>query len=431
MPQPNRKLRVPPRRSKEKLEARNQWCAQQTVIGATLFSPGGGDIPIGDSVRRDLLQRLRAGEPIRVEMEAVTYLQGNPDSKAYRPNRNFVRFKPSILAAFARSFAGVPFLRDHGQRKLEDRGGTITASKLETDGETLQIRQRFEIVKPWAVESALDGTLDRFSIGWSRTATVECSICMCDWIDCAHWPGDRLEDGRIVELVFTGAEGVETSGVNVPAVLGTRIEAIQQLTAIDPAELTDILEAENDIDDEVIEMDPKILQALGLPATATVADVEREIQSRNDRLTLETERATTATAQAAQLAREAETRAAAQIAAEVEDTITRLITNGKIKPGSASENALRSTAKRDVEAFRAFANDLLSSGIQVTPVGAPLPALKQDPQPQPMTGPKQMLAERPELRRWLAKAGISEAQFEQHGADGVEILNHIRAQRGF
>lgn len=420
-PLPPKRLALP-RRSKERLEAANAWRAQfraDELTPIALYAKGSNE-PID---REAALARLRAGEVFSLEMEAITYVQRET------PNRNFVRFKPGILASFAKTFAGQPFLRDHGQYRLVDRGGTISASKLEhNDDGTKQIRMRFELVKPWAVEGALDGTIDRFSIGWSRTSTVECSICACDWLKCAHWPGDKMDDGRVMELVFTGAEGTETSGVNVPAVLGTRIESISQLTAIDRATLADILGDETE-PHEVETMDPKILAALGLPATATADDVAREIAARNDRLTLETARASTAATQLQTLQTEATSREAAQRTATVNDSIQRLTAAGKLKPGSDVEGALRRTADRDLATFTALVADMLSSGVQLTPVGQPLPTLQRDPAPQPMTGPKAMLAERPDLRSWLKSAGITEEQFEKHGASAVESVEAARLAR--
>jgi hypothetical protein len=210
--------------------------AGEAVQDLTL-SVGGKSLAAAD--RERLLADLRAGTgPTRLTVEALVFVQRET------PNRNFVRFKPGILKRLAKSFVGMPFLRDHDQRDLTARGGTIVASELVDDKAGPAILQRIELVKPWAIEAALDGTMDRFSIGWSNTADVECSECgealhrslFGAYPSCSHMPGDEVEgkDGetRVVEMVVTGAEGVETSAVNVPAVAGTGVEAIRaQLAA--------------------------------------------------------------------------------------------------------------------------------------------------------------------------------------------------------
>jgi phage I-like protein len=96
-----------------------------------------------------------------------------------------------------------------------------------------------EAVKPWAIEGLLDGTIDRFSIGWDPgTADILCSACgesMWPASSCNHWPGDTLEakDGstKFVEAIFTSAEGTEVSAVSVPAVDGTGVAQIRAALA--------------------------------------------------------------------------------------------------------------------------------------------------------------------------------------------------------
>lgn len=419
-----RKPQPLPRQSKAKLETRDRWYAQAPV-GAnecTLYSSGSGE-PIGKAARAELLQRLRDGEAITLEMEAVTYIQRDT------PNRNFIRFQPGILPTLGASFKGQPFLRDHGQYEMADRGGTILDSKLEhNDDGSKQIRMRLGIVKAWAVESALDGTLDRFSIGWSRTGPVNCSLCSASWLKCDHWPGDEV-DGKLCELIYTAAVGTEVSGVNVPAVLGTRIESISQLTAIDSATLADILDGETEIPG-VKAMDPKILEALGLPATATADDVAREIAARNDRLTLANASASTASQQLQRLQTEATARESAARESTVNDSVSRLIAAGKLKPGSDVESALRRTATRDMEVFTATVTDMLASGFQVTPVGQPLPVLARDPQPNQQTSIRARLQADPNFEAWRKSAGLTVEQLEKHGANAMELVEQQRLMSG-
>ena len=387
---------------------------------------GGSGSPITAGERADLLKAARAGEVIELELEADTFIQRD------EPNRNFVRFKPGIMATFAKSFEGQPVLRDHNSYELLARGGTIRASKLihNEDG-SKTIRMRLRLVKPWAVEAALDGTLDRFSIGWSRgNSTVECSICEADWMKCSHYPGDKVE-GQVMQLVFTGATGTEVSAVNVPAVVGTGISSISQLSTLDPAVLTDILDSLPGVPavHKESEMDPKILEALGLPSNATAADVSAAIAAQKSQLAIATE---ANAANAAALAKQAiadETRRLAEETATIEDRITRLIATGKIAPKGKGEESLRATAKLSFAAFKGVADEMLANGPQVTPAGAPLPALTADPAPSSLPSGKAFLASNPVAASWLKTAGVTEEQFEKHGAGARERIEFMQANR--
>ncbi len=190
------------------------WAGEVAV--ATLDVEYGGQKLLADE-RKDLLQRLRAGEHIELEFEAITFAQGKG------PNRNFLRFPQGELGRLAKSFKGMPFLRDHDKHSVLARGGTILSSRVERldDGVTAFV-QRIRATKVWAVEGLLDGTIDRFSIGFHPAGAIECSQHKAAiFTKCSCLPGDRFgddEDERRVEFIFHGAEGVEVSGVNVPAV---------------------------------------------------------------------------------------------------------------------------------------------------------------------------------------------------------------------
>ncbi len=175
------------------------------------------------TARAALAAAARKGEgPAALELEAIVFI----DRQA--PNRNHVRFTPTALATLARTLAGQPFLRDHAQRDLTARGGTIKASELVAHEDGHAIRQTIEITEPSMVAAALEGRVDRFSIGWHADwRDAQCSACAKPMVECEHWPGDRLADGKVVEVVYTAATGVETSAVSVPAVVGTGVEAIR------------------------------------------------------------------------------------------------------------------------------------------------------------------------------------------------------------
>ena len=219
------------------------------VVTPTLRAEGKAITP---ALRNELLAKLQAGEYVELTVDlAPAYEQ-----KAGAANRKFVRFRDGLMTKLGASFKGKPFLRDHDQGSVLARGGTIVTSATEKRGEgDYAINMSVTLTAPWAVDSALRGNLDRVSIGWWPTGAIECSVCGTQvGTKCYHWPGDRVaevvgSDGskqyvrdragdRIVEWVFTAAEGIETSAVNVPAVPGAGIEEIRAaLSAAFPDEV--------------------------------------------------------------------------------------------------------------------------------------------------------------------------------------------------
>lgn len=212
-----------------------QWWSP--IQGSALQVRGADRRELTTAERETLLADAVAGLDRRLLVEAVVYQQATDTV-----NRNFVRFKPSILKRFAASFVGQPFLRDHAQDQLEARGGTIVASEFLGDKDAGEIRQQIELSAPWAIEAALRGLMDRFSIGWANTSDVVCSECNApfhrsffgSFPSCDHFPGDIVGEGKDahpVEMIVMGAEALETSGVNTPAVSGTGVEAIRAALA--------------------------------------------------------------------------------------------------------------------------------------------------------------------------------------------------------
>lgn len=184
-----------------------------------------------------LIEAVRAGKHVELKVRATTFRQ-----KDGHPNKNALRFKTSQLGNIASSFTGKPFLVDHAKWAQSARKGTI----LESEGAPLAggwfgFRQHLHVVKPDAVISVLDGTIDAFSIGWDPRGVVICtahgvdvrSKQSCYWTeDC--YPGKLVEvDGekKIAEYEWQTTEGLEVSGVNSPAVSGTKIENVSQLAA--------------------------------------------------------------------------------------------------------------------------------------------------------------------------------------------------------
>ncbi len=179
--------------------------------------------------RTSLIADVRAGKHVEVALTALTFRQ-----KDGTPNKKHLRFATAALPKLATSYVGMPVLRDHDSHSQLSRVGTVKSSQLVMDGGFPALRQVLEIVKPEAVISVLDGTLDRFSIGWSATGPVMCTAHEVDVRArgaCGCWPGDvvTLDGGKsvTVEYEFQSAEGTEVSAVNVPAVKGTKIESVR------------------------------------------------------------------------------------------------------------------------------------------------------------------------------------------------------------
>lgn len=198
------------------------------VLGTTIELRANGGTLSG-AKKREMLERVRGGEHLELEVDAIVYIQRD------EPNRNHFRFAPKILKKLARSAVGVPFIMDHKENEVMARGGTVIASQArKNDAGEMEIVQTFKLVKPWAVEGFLDGTIDRFSIGAHVTGELvyrhngEAVLGDRAWPE--HFPGDEIQHkGKkvTVEYVATDAEMVETSAVNVPAVRGTSTDGFR------------------------------------------------------------------------------------------------------------------------------------------------------------------------------------------------------------
>jgi phage head maturation protease len=210
-----------------------QLRSEPLISSVLAITAGGETLRAGDPAERNkLIESVRAGKQLPLDVLATTFRQ-----KDGTPNRRFLRFKPGALAAVAKSYVGMPLILDHNAWDQQARIGTITASELVQDAGGQAFRQTLNIVKPEAVISVLDGTIDRFSIGWSGTGPVHCTVHQLDVRgrgSCGCWPGDKvLVDGvsKTVEYEFQSAEGTEVSAVNVPAVKGTGISDVRAALA--------------------------------------------------------------------------------------------------------------------------------------------------------------------------------------------------------
>ena len=167
------------------------------------------------AARDELWAQWQRGELRELDFAAVVFRGG--------PNANHVRFVADELPAFAASFAGQPFLRNHDTDDIGSRDGTVMASRLAGD----TFRQAIKLTTQRGIRDFLEGIIDRFSIAWGY-AGVTCSVCGEDWLTCGHWPGRRYPTADaatpvLCEVVFHGPVGKETSAVNAPAAPGTGI----------------------------------------------------------------------------------------------------------------------------------------------------------------------------------------------------------------
>lgn len=366
-------------------------------VAEAILRDNGGELgPIGSPARAALIEAVRAGKHVELRARAITFRQ-----KDGHPNKNFVRFKSSQLGAIAASYAGQPFLLDHDKWSQSSRKGTIEASEaVPIAGGWTGFRQVLRVVKPDAVISVLDGTIDRFSIGWDGRGQVICTVHKVDvrarnacWRLDGCYPGKSVEvDGetKIAEYEYQTASGTESSGVNGPAVGGTKIESISQLAAA--------LEVNEHEPKERRTMKlPLLLAALGMKKTQRELsdDDDAELQEAALAIVEERDTATKNVAKLQELTTERDALQArvtelegSQVDALLGDAYKagKLIRAkdeaGKDKP-SAREARLRRIAKVDGLAALQAELDEMSP---VVPVGKPALA-EVDPNPRASHGP--------------------------------------------
>lgn len=371
--------------------------------------------------RAALIEASRAGKHVELSARAITFRQ-----KDGNPNKNYLRFKSSKLEAIGASFVKRPFLLDHNTWSQSSRMGTILESEaVPLAGGWVGFRQQLHAVKPHGVQSILDGTLDQFSIGWDPRGQVMCtahgvdvrSRKSCYWTE-GCYPGKLVEvDGvtKIAEYEWQDTTGTETSGVNSPAVSGTKIEDVKTALA---AELSLTPPTDNRKDPDDMNLLASLATILGV-ATLTEADASSRVKELADgKLAAEQERDT-----ALARSKELDTKVAELEAkvAEIEggrvDTILaaaydagKLIRSkdkdGKDQP-SPREARLRRIAKEP--------NGIASLEAELAEMPAIIPIKRselreEDPNPRPSHGP----ISRSVLESTARQMGLSVEELEEH-----------------
>ncbi len=345
--------------------------------------------------RQELLAKLKAGEVVGpLLVDAVTFIQ------RATPNRNYSRFAKGTLRSTATTFNGMPVLVNHDHRNVMNRIGTIVSSRaVRNDAGEVEFHQQLSIAKSWAIEGFLDGTLDRFSIGW-HGGTVTCSVHNGPFFGkdaCPCWPGDQV-NGKVVEAVWSGSTGIEVSAVNVPAVVGTGVEQIRAALSL-AHEHGDKPTRSNAMDE--------IKKQLGLPETATEAEVLAAIAANKVKLAAAEETAQRVAAEAAA------TTFATQLEAAYADgrlTVTR----------DAQGNRIESELEKQLKALHAVAAPQALSMLSALPKRHPNGGGLQSHKPGAGNVPTPNLAtfageDNPHLASCAAQMGVTLEQVRQFG----------------
>ena len=390
-----------------------------------------------DADRKEALARLRAGEVMELEADVVGYIQ-RPT-----PNRNHWRFKKTSLKRIAKTFAGVPFLRDHSQWTVEDRGGTITACRYEADGEDVNYVMTVRAVKPWAVEGFPDGTIDRFSIGVIPIGAIECSLHKDTIYECTCWPGDPDGKGGTVEWVLEDAEGIELSAVNVPAVVGTNVRDIRSLAASLGMRLST---QPRPPQQENIMDRAKLCALLGLAATATDEEIEVAIKTERTERELAAARASRAEGELGAVATRVANLERSTEASEVDATIAQLYSELRLRHSHAAdgtptadpvETALRSIfSSLGLAAFRGKAAEVRASLAPIAAAARAAQSLNAGAGSAPRLASAaergvqvaSLVRSNPHLDHMMSTLGVSEEQVVKHGPKRLHTISRVHPE---
>jgi hypothetical protein len=363
--------------TKPAIPTRSIVLGQVLSLRSEELAANGASKGITKDVAEQLIADARAGRLVEIYMEACTFVQVGDE-----PNRNLVRFTNSCLQKMARTFVGMPFLKNHDQGDTASRAGTVVSSMIEVDGDARKIHMTLKITAPWAIEDALRGLVDKFSIGWDPTGPVQCSICGCPmpyyWCTndkTEHCVGDTYND-KVCQWEFTAADGVEVSTVNVPAVVGTDVDGIRaQLSAARNERL-----AGSPRKEITMKNLPHFLTLLGLTATSTEDDAFTAAEGVVTRLAAEKE------AHSATLALLNETRAklakieGESLSVQVEAEIDRGVREGRFglkrdAAGARTESAVERSIRHAGKVGGLAAAKEVVDGFPVGTIPVALPSL--------------------------------------------------------
>lgn len=350
--------------------------------------------------RADVLGRFHEGKVKTLRFDADVWTDGK--------NKNHFRFPEAELQNFAASFKGEPFLMDHSH-ELGKRGGTIIDSVLTEKNGRKVIRQTIEAVKPWAIEGVLDGTIDRFSVGWDFDQTL-CTACNSSILTCAHLGQLGKRDrstGKPVEVLWTGIKGIETSAVTNAAAEGTG-QVLAQLSAL-AKELANGNGNASGISPEQEEearMKEKVLYLLGLPANTAEPEALSALEARLSQKPGVPKALCTAlgvpesaseaevigkvigmSAPGAFVAKAEHDRVVSEFSGmKADGKVAAALASGKLTP--AMEPWAKEFARTSPDAFDAF----LASAPQQVPVGAPVPPMELSGKSKTLTAEESIVA---------------------------------------
>ncbi len=380
---------------------------------------------LDESMRKELLQRLHNGEHIEIEFDAETYVQRDT------PNSKFVRFKPSILKKVAASAVGSPFLRDHDTNSLLAKGGKIVASWHEKNskGEDVFV-QTVRLKKRWAVECALDGTLEKFSVGIRATGPIRYrhNNAVLEKPFPRLYPGQELEDGTKVEWVFTSALLAETSGVLFPAVDGTQITGIREALSLalggSPGKEQSALNNRGIPPHGETQMNG-LRKILGLSESAGEQEFTAAVGKLQAELDVEREKAATASLELSKLQVSYEKLSAGQM----EQFISAALADGRLQVIHDNEGKREHSKLETIlrEQGAKFGADVMNESLSSLPKLFAPPMASQSKGTEPTQDPPQVvsddvseaLSNNPHVSKMAGQLGLSEEDLRIYGGNKI------------
>ena len=176
--------------------------------------------------RAELRRQHAAGELPELEFDACVF-------RATYPNWNYVRFRPEDLDAFAASFVGAPFLRNHNLQDIaaprRDRDGVQHEGRRHARADQADDRGGDPGLPGGADRPLLDLVVQAGADGVQRLrlrlagggVRARARACVCGE------PGKWRAEPLLCELVQVDPVGREVSAVNVPASGGTGLMSEQ------------------------------------------------------------------------------------------------------------------------------------------------------------------------------------------------------------